>query len=289
MLQMASMVEQATSIREIADGYTTLWPVATHPVNMGPVMATTLKCPHGDHLTPTEALTSGASNHQMSYMVLDPVQYNALENTGKMQGVQLFDPTAEDAMCQAAYMAGTGERNYIKDDRPCCYLVQFAIDPFNLGGHMYSQYMSVYRRGYSVVGLQVNTCYKFCEPEIQSMTVVKYIFNPLEKYRVYNWRSGYIWKQGRVIQYMKILELPTENRHHAACMMALQDSTSHLYSFLLGLQDVITVRKAIDYMRAFGQDGHMTVTSADPSTVPGHPDYFEYMSGVRAATRPRST
>ena len=66
---------------------------------------------------------------------------------------------------------------------------------------MYSQYMSVYRRGYSVVGLQVNTCYKFCEPEIQSMTVVKYIFNPLEKYRVYNWRSGYIWKQGRVIQY----------------------------------------------------------------------------------------
>ena len=112
-----------------------------------------------------------------------------------MQGVQLFDPTAEDAMCQAAYMAGTGERNYIKDDRPCCYLVQFAVDPFNLGGHMYSQYMSVYRRGYSVVGLQMN---------------VKYIFNPLEKYRVYNWRSGYIWKPGRVIQYMKILELPTE-------------------------------------------------------------------------------
>ena len=82
---------------------------------------------------------------------------------------------------------------------------------------------------------------------------------------------------------------PYRNRHHAACMMALQDSTSHFYSFLLGLQDVTTVRKVIDYMRAFGQDGQMAFTSADPCTLPGHPDYFEYMSGVRAATRPRST
>ena len=60
-------------------------------------------------------------------------------------------------------------------DRPCCYLVQFAVDPFNLAGHMC-------RRGYSVVGLQVNTCYSFCETELQSMTIVKYIFNPLEKH-----------------------------------------------------------------------------------------------------------
>ena len=32
---MANMVEQDTGVREIVDGYTTLWPISTQPLNMG--------------------------------------------------------------------------------------------------------------------------------------------------------------------------------------------------------------------------------------------------------------
>lgn len=110
---------------------------------------------HGDPIRPNESLNMGhgtASN--VAYMVLDPTHYNFLMENKKVKRVQLFDPTAEDAMCQAAYLASTGERrSYMKDERPCSFLVQFHVDPYNLGGHLYSQ--RIFRRGYTVVGLQV--------------------------------------------------------------------------------------------------------------------------------------
>ena len=53
---MANMVEQDTGVREIVDGYTTLWPISTQPLNMGQAIPSLITSPHGDHLMPHEAL-----------------------------------------------------------------------------------------------------------------------------------------------------------------------------------------------------------------------------------------
>ena len=116
------------------------------------------------------------------------------------------------------------------------------------------------------------TDYIVCEPELQSMTVVKYTYDPLEKYKVYNWSTGYIWKQGRVIQF-KVLDLHPEHRHHAACLMGLQAAANHLLSYLLNNGIAPLVQRIWIYMSTCGHDGQLCLTAEAPLYT-GRPSWF---------------
>ena len=111
----------------------------------------------------------------------------------------------------------------------------------------------------------------------------------MENYKTYSWKTGYIWKQGRVIQYTKVLDLQPENRHHAACLMALHDATSHLMSYLLDNGEDHVVQKILTYTGTYGHEGQLRYTADPPCTRAGHPKFYEYITSTRTATRSRAS
>ena len=145
----------------------------------------------------------------------------------------------------------------------------------------------------------------FCESQVQTMAVVIYTCDPLEKYNVYNkarpsppgysstaspstrlgdalqpykeltWEHGYTWKQQKAIDVMRYMPRPNNDRHHVLIGQCLQEHAGHAMKYYKNNGRMVSVNKILDYTFTHHVDVHMKDDKMEQH--PGHPGFPAYI------------
>lgn len=172
-----------------------------------------------------------------------------------MKGVQLLDPSFKDSLCAAAYNVVRGLQNFTTQDIPQCFVLQFQWTRQIRDHRCMTRRSTSNRRGNSRVGIQILEHYTLDAAEVNTLTIIKLVYNPLEKYCTYNWASGCTWKQHRPVHHGSVITRPRENRHHVLALQAIQVATTHLFTWLMENNKAQRARLLMIYLQTYSRHG----------------------------------